>query len=171
MAKLNPAAALIIGLFTGCCLGRLRYASEETSPPAPRVITDTITITDTLLITQPAPKAQTIIRYVDARLPIAPVDSASNTPASADSANVTIPITQATFTDSTTYTAWVSGYNPRLDSLRLYPQTHTIHSLQTIAAPKPSRWALSIGAGIAATPAAGIQPAIFIGATYTLHPL
>ena len=168
MAKLNPAAALIIGLFTGCFLGRLRYASEETSPPAPRVITDTITITDTLLITQPAPKAQTIIRYVDARLPVAP---ASNTAAPADSANVTIPITQATFTDSTTYTAWVSGYNPRLDSLRLYPQTHTLHSLQTIAAPNTSRWGLSIGAGIAATPAAGIQPAIFIGATYTLHPL
>lgn len=58
-----------------------------------------------------------------------------------DSANVVVPISQKKYEDST-YTAYVSGYNPRLDSISIYRKT----IYQTITE-KPSRWGVGLVGG------------------------
>lgn len=58
-----------------------------------------------------------------------------------DSANVVLPITQKKYEDST-YTAYVSGYNPRLDSISIYRKT----IYQTITE-KPRRFGVGIMGG------------------------
>lgn len=72
-----------------------------------------------------------------------------------DSVNVIVPITQKKYEDST-YTAYVSGFNPQLDSIKLYQKT----IYQTITE-KPARWGIGLvggyGYGIKGfTPFAGI---------------
>lgn len=56
-----------------------------------------------------------------------------------DSVNVIVPITQKKYEDST-YTAYVSGYNPRLDSISIYNKITTITE-------KPSRWGVGLVGG------------------------
>lgn len=82
-----------------------------------------------------------------------------------DSATVEIPIEQKQYTGEN-YEAWVSGYQPQLDSLRIYADTKTITTTTEVTKWKTRRWGLSIGAGLVATPTR-IEPGVFIGATYT----
>lgn len=53
-----------------------------------------------------------------------------------DSIEVPIPIIQKRYEDSL-YTAWVSGFEPNLDSIRLYQPTITETITKTIATPAP----------------------------------
>lgn len=48
-----------------------------------------------------------------------------------DSALAVVPITQKVYADST-YKAWVSGYNPRLDSIQVYRQTFVTTKTETV---------------------------------------
>ena len=82
-----------------------------------------------------------------------------------DSAMVEIPIEQRQYTGEN-YEAWVSGYQPQLDSLRIYADTKTITTTTEVTRWKTKRWGLSVGAGLTATPK-GVQPGVFIGASYT----
>ena len=83
-----------------------------------------------------------------------------------DSADVVIPITQKVYEDST-YTAYVSGYNPQLDSLifRMPREVITIKEYQ-----KPKRWGIGIHAGYGMTIKGTPQfaPYIGIGISYNL---
>lgn len=56
-----------------------------------------------------------------------------------DSVNVVVPITQKIYKDST-YTAYVSGFRPKLDSIKIYQKTTTITE-------KPSRWGVGLVGG------------------------
>lgn len=58
-----------------------------------------------------------------------------------DSVNVVVPITQKKYEDST-YTAYVSGFRPQLDSISIYRKT----IYQTIRE-KPSRWGVGLVGG------------------------
>lgn len=76
----------------------------------------------------------------------------------ADSVEVELPITQKVYEDST-YRAWVSGYDARLDSFVLYRPTRFV----TVTVKEPASlfsWGLQAGLGM--TPK-GIQPYIGIG--------
>jgi hypothetical protein len=86
-----------------------------------------------------------------------------------DSATVTLPVEQRIYDDSL-YTAYVSGYRPRLDSISLHiPHTYTTVT-KTITKPA-KRWAVgpSVGVGYGL---AGKQADVFVGftATYRLWP-
>lgn len=131
------------------------------SPQTQEVIRDTIrqVVRDTIRITAPVPVESRIVEYVEV-----PVEISADTAAS-DSTTVELPVVQRHYTDTAQrYEAWVSGpIDPRLDSITIYSQTQVIRITER---PKPKRWGLSAGAGLAMTPR-GVQPAIFIGATYT----
>lgn len=68
-----------------------------------------------------------------------------------------VPITQMKYQDST-YTAWVSGYEPCLDSIRVY---------QREVKTKQSRWSIGLQGGVGLTPK-GVQPYVGIGVSYRL---
>lgn len=72
-----------------------------------------------------------------------------------------IPISQKVYKDSS-YTAWVSGYRPRLDSIRV------MNSVVTRDVVRPAkRWGVGIQGGVGVTPK-GVQPYIGIGINYRI---
>lgn len=89
-----------------------------------------------------------------------------------DLVEVEIPIEQRHYADTIAgYEAWVSGYNPRLDSL-IFTRPHTYvntYAQTEVTRYKTKRWGLSIGVG-AVTNFKRIEPGVFLGLTYTfLH--
>jgi hypothetical protein len=83
-----------------------------------------------------------------------------------DSANVVIPITQKTYKDST-YTAWVSGYDPSLDSIQVYPKTEYKTITNTIKMQDTKRWGIGIQGGVGYGKG-GFTPYIGIGVQYNI---
>lgn len=106
-------AALIVSVLLNVFLTTTSRRQRTTD-----VTIDTIVVMDTIRIVEPIYIKETIVRYDTVFFPmVEELDSTSNL--SQDSAKVVIPITQRVYEDST-YKAWVSGYDPRLDSLHLY---------------------------------------------------
>ena len=99
----------------------LPFAINSCEPKVEDVVKcDTIYIHDTIRIVEPIHIKETIVRYDTVFFPVyKELESTSNLTSNQDSAKVVIPITQKVYEDST-YKAWVSGYDPRLDSLHLY---------------------------------------------------
>ena len=104
-----------------------------------------------------------VVRYVTKKLPI--VHDTVH-PICIDSADVNIPITQKQYCDST-YTAWVSGYEPSLDSIRVYNKREVVTINKIIKKP-PNRFIVSLNVGYGFTPQNGLQPYIGIGVGYKL---
>lgn len=135
------------------------------------VVADTVRVTliDTVPYYKPVPKDSVIVRYITARLPVAK-DTAQNRFADVskmiDSIQVELPIEQKRYTDST-YTAYISGYKPRLDSIFIYPRQEVLTITKRA---KPKRWSIGIHAGYGATLKGEPQfsPYIGIGVSYNL---
>lgn len=101
----------------------LPFAIKSCEPKMEDVVKcDTIYVHDTIRIVEPIHIKETIVRHDTVFFPVyKELERTSNLTSnlSQDSAKVVIPITQKVYEDST-YKAWVSGYDPRLDSLHLY---------------------------------------------------
>ena len=127
------------------------------------------TITDTVTYSMPVPRDSIVLKYKMAKLPIAGTahqdtvykDGDTIYLARADSAEVTIPITQKRYSDSL-YTAWVSGYMAQLDSIKVNSR-----SIYITRATRPKRWGvgLQVGYGVNNNKAA---PYIGIGVSYNI---
>ena len=107
---------------------------------------DTTEYVETIPFYYPVPRDSVVIRYKYAKLPVkkdtCKVKQETCTP---DSTEVVIPIIQKVYDDSL-YRAWISGYNIRLDSIKVYVRTREI----TIPVPVPAkrkRWGLGLQAG------------------------
>ncbi len=81
-----------------------------------------------------------------------------------DSVMVEIPMTQKEY-ESDDYHAWVSGYEPQLDSIFVYPKSEVV----TIRYPpeKQKRWGIGVFAGYGITPH-GLQPCAGVSINYNL---
>lgn len=117
---------------------------------------DTVWKDTTIYTTQPAETVQTG-RVVYIKVPV-PGDR--DTITLHDSIEVPVPIVQKRYDDSL-YTAWVSGFEPNLDSIRLYqPEIITIVT-KTVVKPSPLvTFGIQVGAGC------GVfhrQPDLYIG--------
>lgn len=144
---------LVLALITSIALNLWQW---HTTPPPP----ETVTVHDTTWrdTTMHQPLAAETIRT--SRVIKVKIPSPAHTDTLHDSILVQLPIEQRRYTD-TLYTAWVSGYNPALDSITIHQReiTHTI--TRTIVNPAP-RFAVGIQAGAGY----GIitrRPDIFIG--------
>ena len=129
-----------------------------TTEPEPSVVIERDTVWRDSIIREPAP-AETIDigKTVYIKVPVPkylPGDTIH------DSIEVPVPIYQKRYEDSL-YTAWVSGYRPNLDSIRLYlPEVQTTIT-KTIVKPSPL-----ITFGIQAGGGYGIinrKPDIYVG--------
>lgn len=175
-------------VITSCLLfayfiGRNPEPSGEPSSEM-SIKSDTITIRDTIYMPTPRLENTKSLGFTPATLPIwmSPENKTnsqqpeSDEPATEveeaaeaeppDSATVSIPIEQRHYAGDD-YEAWVSGWNPSLDSLLIYRPTQQITTTAQVTRWKTKRWGLSIGAGMVASPNGRIQPGIFIGASYT----
>lgn len=144
------------------------------------VVSDTIVHDDTIPYYLPIPRDSVIVRYITksvqkttdsvqnstenvlSKTEIVPSDIVI-TENGKDSFNVIIPISQMVYTDSL-YTAYVSGYAARLDSI--FVRSRTMEITRTIRK-KPPRFGIGIQAGYGITPK-GFQPYIGLGAQFNL---
>lgn len=142
------AAALVVASFI---CGRF-YG--DLTRPEPEVVRDTIR--DTIRVQEPRdtlwlPSIDTI------RVPVPVHDTVGRV----DTLWIELPRERVEVRD-TSFTAWVSGYQPALDSIEIYQQTVTI--TKTVPAP---RWSLGIQGGVGITPA-GFQPYLGVGISYRI---
>ena len=129
-----------------------------TTEPEPSIVIKRDTVWKDSIIREPLP-AETINtgRVVYLRIP---VPGPSDTITLHDSIDVPVPIYQKRYEDSL-YTAWVSGYEPNLDSINLRLPTITETVTKTIVKPSPL-----ITVGIQAGAGYGVinrKPDIYVG--------
>ena len=135
--------------------------------PQPSVVEKHDTLWRDTTITHPTPTAST---QTGRTIFIPYIVSETDTIEAHDTLLVEVPVEQKRYDDSL-YTAWVSGYQPQLDSITLHQPEIVTTIERTIIKPAP-RWSIgpSVGAGISVT---GQQQAgIFVGFTiqYRLWP-
>lgn len=107
-------SVFLIGLVIGFVLGMLAVEKPAT--------TSTVTVTDTIPYYKPVAKDSLVVRYETVKLPAVRDSLIYKDTLVHDSVNVILPITQKKYEDST-YTAWVSGFRPNLDSINIYRKT------------------------------------------------
>lgn len=155
----------ILGLIFGAFLVSLLWR---------RCAYDTEVVTDTIFkvikVDRPIVRESTIVKYEVVRLPIAndticvssrKCISVSDT--IKDSVFVEVPIEQKVYSDSN-YTAWVSGYRPRLDSISITHQEIS-YKLVNNSSKGSKRLYLGIQVGYGITPR-GMQPYLGLGVSY-----
>lgn len=153
-------AVLLIGLVIGFVFGML--AVEKPS------MTSTVTVTDTIPYYKPVAKDSLVVRYETVKLP-AVRDTVRDSliykdTLVHDSVNVILPITQKKYEDST-YTAWVSGFRPNLDSISIYRKT-----IYKTITEKPRRFGIGVMGGYGYG-TKGTTPFIGVGIYYRLFNL
>lgn len=76
---------------------------------------------------------------------------------------------QKVYSDST-YTAWISGYQPALDSIEVYPKTVTNYITtevtKTVTKIKKPKWVISVGGGIGYN--GKVEPYVGLNAGYVI---
>lgn len=154
-------------------LGALFFRTCGPNAPAPEPIIqrDTIVIRDTIRPPIPEPQVRTVVRYDAVRLPAKPVErSAATEPTTYPDTvaivenTVVLPITEVEYkTDD--YRAVVEGYNPRLVSIELYPQTTLINT--TVTKYKRPKWAVTVGPGVGYGPK-GVQPYVGVSVGFVI---
>ena len=181
---------LLCTFIVGIVCGLLTRCGEQDVGMTDVVRTDTIVKFDTVCIAEPVATDSVVIRYLTRWLPVADkpdtnmfvtvadehyadaqgnvsngVDAlvndvvANNMPP--DSARVIVPFTQKTY-ETADYKAWVSGYEPELDSINIYRRTETVTNTLYLDK-KRRRWGgmVGVGAGIShkgtVTPIVGVM--------------
>ena len=161
---------LLYCLIAGIVLGNVVFWTNRCSKPViEKVERDTVVVYDTIPHYYPVPKDSAVVRYVTRVLPVVR-DGIAQYPNRADTINhvigtndmtdhfrdvtqmrhdtvaVEIPITSKHY-NAPEYDAWVSGYEPSLDSIKVYQRTEYITERVTISKP-PNKWELDAMAGI-----------------------
>lgn len=146
----------ILGLIFGAFLLSLvwRRCADNTE-----VVSDTII--KVIKVDRPIVRESTIVKYEVVQLPIVAKDTICDT--IKDSVFVEVPIEQKVYSDSN-YTAWVSGYHPRLDSISITHQEVSFHKLVNNSKGS-KRLYLGIQVGYGITPR-GMQPYLGLGLSY-----
>lgn len=125
--------------------------------------TTKVTFVDSVKKSFPVPVDSFVVRYIAKSLPIAR-DSVTKQ-LEGDSAKIQIPISQKVYED-TLYRAYVSGYEPKLDSIIIKQRTTYItHTTRN----KESRFRIGLQAGYGLTPK-GMMPYFGVGLSYRLAP-
>lgn len=125
--------------------------------------TTKVTVIDSVKKSFPMPIDSFVVRYIAKSLPIAR-DSATKQLGN-DSVKVQISISQKVYED-TLYRAYISGYEPNLDSITI--KQRTTYITRTIR-DKESRFRIGLQAGYGLTPK-GMQPYVGVGLSYRLTP-
>lgn len=134
----------IISIIVGFLLLLLGYKwGKDSSKDKFITVSDTIIYIDTVFIDKPIAVAHTLIRKDTVVLSMVKTDTIHSV--QVDSVPVVVPITQKKYSD-TTYTAWVSGFNPNLDSIKVFNKNIVVHTTERIV--KRNNWGLGVQVGV-----------------------
>ena len=144
--------AFIVGLWLATLICRCHHSTESEQP-----LRDTIV--DTIRVVKPIAKDSLITRYKVVNVERVNIVDSVNTISEVvfDTVMVRLPIESKHY-EGESYEAWVSGYEPSLDSINIYNQT--------IVA-KPKRWSIGLQGGVGITPK-GVQPYVGVGISFRL---
>ena len=144
--------AFIIGLWLATLICRCHHSTESEQP-----IRDTIV--DTIKVVKPIAVDSVVTRYKWVNVERVKDTTIVNEVSEVvfDTVMVRLPIESKHY-EGKDYEAWVSGYEPSLDSINVY--NHTI-------LPKLKRWSIGLQGGVGMTPK-GLQPYVGIGVAYKL---
>lgn len=81
-----------------------------------------------------------------------------------DTVTISLPFVQKQYKDSS-YSAWISGYEPSLDSIRVFPKTTIIRESKVVRQ-KDRRWGVFGGIGIGVSDR--ITPCVGVGIGYRI---
>lgn len=113
----------------------------DTETPIDNIVTRD-TVRDTITVRKPVVMDRMFVKTVVRELPVVrDTLFAPDINVTTDTASVEIPITQKTYSDSL-YDAWVSGYEAKLDSIRIKRETVVITKRV------PKRWGIGVQAGV-----------------------
>jgi hypothetical protein len=117
-----------------------------------RVERDTVVVYDTIPDYHPVPKDSIVTKYVTRYLPVVKKDTIysenyaqNSVEIMHDTVAVEVPITSKHYGNDT-YDAWVSGFEPSLDSIKVYRETQYITETVTISKP-PNRFSIGLQGG------------------------
>lgn len=152
MTKFSNIVAFICGLWL--CLLITRCTNKAATEPTLRD-----TIVDTIKVVKPVAKDSVITRYKWVNVERVKDTTIVNEVSEVvfDTIRIRLPIESKHYT-AESYDAWVSGYEPSLDSIKVY---------QREVKPKQSRWSIGLQGGVGMTPK-GLQPYVGIGVAYKL---
>ena len=172
----------LVGLLCGGVIGfGVGRGTAEKGADGKIITADTITRYDTLLVKSPTARDSIVVKYITKTLPKSGNNSVENIPqigniqgdnipvfaevADSDSVAVKIPITQKRY-DGENYSAWVSGYEPSLDSIFVSQRTDVV----TIREKKPpNKWHIGVQCGVGYTfKSKQFEPFIGIGISYSI---
>ncbi len=119
----------------------MNYVHVEVDEPSTK--TDTAVYIDTIPYYKPVAKDSTIVRYVIVKVPVAVKND--SVPLN-DTVEVELPVTQKEYKDSN-YHAWVSGYLPRLDSIKVYSRNVVVTQTKTLTQYKTKHWGVGVQVG------------------------
>lgn len=143
------AVVFALGGLCGFFIGKGMYDR----PIEESVSRDTVTIHDTVPDYHPVPKDSARIKWVTRWLPKAVHDTVfpenyaqDFVEIMHDTVAVQVPITSKHY-GSKDYDAWVSGYDPSLDSIKVYKETQCITETITRTAKDSKHFFLDVGVG------------------------
>ena len=150
--KLSNIIAFIIGLWLCLLIPRCTNKAATEQP-----IRDTIV--DTIKVIKPIAVDSVVTRYKWVNVERVKDTTIVNEVSEVvfDTIRIRLPIESKHYT-AESYDAWVSGYEPSLDSIKVY---------QREVKPKQSRWSIGLQGGVGMTPR-GLQPYVGIGVAYKL---
>ena len=150
--KLSNIIAFVCGLWL--CLLITRCTNKAVTEQPQRD-----TIVDTRKVVKPIAVDSVITRYKVVNVERAKDTTIVNEVSEVvfDTIRVRLPIESKHYS-TTNYDAWVSGYEPTLDSIKVYSRE---------IKPKQSRWSIGLQGGIGLTPK-GVQPYVGVGIGFKL---
>lgn len=131
----------VLGLLSGFFIGKGIYDQ----PIHESVTRDTVTRIDTVSRYYPQPVEVEKVRTEYKWLTRVQTDTVTNYTTLHDSVLVEVPIESRHY-NAPEYDAWVSGYQPSLDSIRVYRQKEYITEVKTISKP-PNRFSIGLQGG------------------------
>ena len=152
MTKFSNIVAFICGLWLCLLITRCNNKAATEQP-----IRDTIV--DTIKVVKPIAVDSVVTRYKWVNVERVKDTTIVNEVSEVvfDTIRIRLPIESKHYT-AESYDAWVSGYEPQLDSIKVY---------QREVKTKQSRWSIGLQGGVGMTPR-GVQPYIGIGIGYRL---
>ena len=152
MTKLSNIVAFICGLWLCLLITRCTNKAATEQP-----IRDTIV--DTIKVVKPIAVDSVVTRYKWVNVERVKDTTIVNEVSEVvfDTIRIRLPIESKHYT-AESYDAWVSGYEPQLDSIKVY---------QREVKTEQSRWSIGLQGGVGMTPR-GVQPYVGVGIGYKL---
>lgn len=153
----NALVGLLVGLLVGATLLYFCWARPALEHANESVVvrTDTLVVRDTLTITEVREVTRRVTDTIRVEVPTTQYDTIV----------VSLPRESVTYADSSYY-AVVSGFQPVLDTIKVFPVSTTIY-IETQRPTRVKRWGLSVvgGGGFGAQ---GLTPFVGVGVSWDI---